>query len=540
MPQDEHSTDRKYTAYLTAGLMFATLLVYWEVQYYDFVSFDDYRYVVENEMVLNGLNPSGIATALFKPYFSNWHPLTMLSYMFDATFFGTGPRGFHTVNLLLHLLNTGLLFLVLQKMTKALWPSAVVAALFALHPLHVESVAWISSRKDVLSGTFWILTIWAYFEYTRDTTRRRFVAVCALFLLGIMSKPMVVTLPFLLLLLDYWPLNRYGEERKLKWERVRALTMEKIPLFIMAGISIIITFYASVEGDAVRSLEQVPLADRLMNTPVAYVVYVLKMFWPTGLCPGGYVMPRSVQIWHAAGAVSALAAISLGALLVRKRQPFLLVGWFWFLGTLVPVIGIVSIGFAWRTDRYTYLPMIGLFVALVWGLAELLKNRRHGQRVLASAAIVVLVASSVLSWRQLGYWRDSKSMWFRILEVSPRHPQAHFNVGLLYAKDNELREAIRYFMEAIELNGNEPQTLVALGSTLLEAGYLVKAEEALEIAVREKPDYVLGYFQLAQAEQAAGKLNEAEEHLEKALELKPDYIDAMRLLESVRQRRGSG
>ena len=539
MTKSEVFSDRKRTAAVCAGLAFVTLAVFWEVQYYDFVTFDDNKYVFDNELVLNGLTTQGAVEVLTKPYFANWHPLTMLSYMFDATFFGTGPRGFHTVNLLLHVLNTVLLFLLLRRMTGALWRSAVVAALFALHPYHVEPVAWISSRKDVLSGPWWIRCIWAYCSYARKTTGRRLVTVCALYLLALTSKPMVVTLPFLLVLLDYWPLNRYGDEGKVKWSRFKVLIIEKIPLFVMTGLMMIITYYASVEGEAVRDFEQVSLLDRFRNAPVAYVLYVLKMFWPSGLSPGGYSTPSGTPWWQVGFSVLALVGVTVAALATRKTQPFFVVGWLWFIGMLVPVIGIVSIGSTLRTDRYTYLPIIGLFVLLAWGVPELLKRAPHHRRIVAGIGAVSIVACSVLSWFQLYHWRDGESLWFRILELDSTHLRVHYNIGLLYAVDGENLEANRYLLRALELDRSDTQTLLVLGIALTELGNLSKAREALEEAIRFKPEYAAAYYHLARVEREAGNPVEAEAHLERALELQPDYPEAISELQALRESNGS-
>ncbi|MGE5799469.1 MAG: glycosyltransferase family 39 protein, partial [Syntrophaceae bacterium] len=402
-------TTRHWKILIPLVLALVTLAVFWQVRDHEFINLDDEQYVTQNPHVRAGLKAGGLAWAFTTTHASNWHPLTWLSHMLDSQLFGMNPAGHHLVNLLFHVANTLLLFLVLNRMTQALWQSAAVAFLFALHPLHVESVAMVAERKDVLSTFFLLLTLWAYFVYTRSPGIVRMIPVVAFFALGLLSKPMLVTLPFVLLLLDYWPLGRTaapertiphplptpgvespGKKKKQKKKQtgesppappVReepsaaaaipwALVTEKIPLFVLTILSSIMTFHAQLTGGAMSSLDDIPLLKRLGNALISYASYIVKTVFPQGLAVF-YPYPASLPAWQVLGSAALIGAITFFAVRFRKRIPYALVGWLWYLGTLVPVIGIVQVGMQSMADRYTYVPHIGLFIAVVWGVGEL-------------------------------------------------------------------------------------------------------------------------------------------------------------------------
>ncbi|MGD0253772.1 MAG: tetratricopeptide repeat protein, partial [Verrucomicrobiota bacterium] len=455
------------------GLLLAlvTLLVYLPVCRYNFVNYDDGDYVTENQVVQNGLTWAGVEWAFTTWHAGNWHPLTWLSHMLDCELFGLNPGAHHLVNVLFHAANVVLLFALLLRMTNSLWPGAFVAALFAWHPLHVESVAWISERKDVLSTFFALLTLLAYVRHaksvacdewqmtgTAETTGTpnlsRFARHPSLFYwlalifftLGLMSKPMLVTLPFVMLLLDLWPLKRVTSD---KWQvaGVLRLALEKWPFFLLTAISCVVTFFAQRGGDAVVSLAKVSLRYRLENAPVAAVRYLLKMIRPADLAVI-YPMPDKIPALAVAAAVTALILISAVAWLVRRRSPYLLVGWLWFLGTLVPVIGLVQVGGAALADRYTYLPSIGLFIAAAFGLRDLADRFRFLKIPVAVAASLMLAGCLMLTENQLRCWRDSQTLFAHAVAVTKDNDIAHINLGVALEQQGKLDEALAEYREA--------------------------------------------------------------------------------------------
>ena len=381
-------------------LTVATFIAFWGVTHSDFINYDDDVYVTENSHILDGVTMDGIKWAFTTSYAANWHPLAWISHMVDIQLFGLDPHRHHLVNLLFHIATALILFLSLCRMTTALWPSALVAALFALHPLHVESVAWVAERKDVLSALFLMLTLRAYVSYVERPGLARRVAVLVCFILGLMAKPMLVTLPFVLLLLDYWPFKRFMQpmpraKRKLttkrtateqggtyRWSLICPLLVEKIPFFVLAALSSMVTYIVQRQGEAVTSLQLIPLSLRITNACVSYMIYVRKMLWPTGLAML-YPYPGSWPAWEVLGAVLFLIGITSMVVSKAQRFPYLAVGWLWYIGTLVPVIGLVQVGPQAFADRYTYIPLIGLFIMTAWGIPELVKQCRYGKQALA-------------------------------------------------------------------------------------------------------------------------------------------------------------
>ena len=473
----------KYQFHLIAlGLLLITAAAYHGVLRCGFTSYDDDGYVTENPLVKAGLSLSGIKWAFTTFDQSNWHPLTWLSYMLDKELYGLNPLGFHLTNLLLHLVNVLLLLIVFSRMTGSLWKSAFVAGLFAVHPLHVESVAWIAERKDVLSTFFWLSAMWAYVSYARKPGASRYALVIALFALGLMSKPMLVTFPFALLLLDYWPLGRLKSGRtNLQWKTYQALVVEKVPLFALAVCSSIITCLAQNQGQAVSTLGRVPLDYRLSNALVSYVGYLSKTFWPTKLA-AFYPLARP-PVGQVLGAVLALALVSY--LVFRSRRDYLTVGWLWFVGTMVPVIGLVQVGAQAMADRYTYIPLIGLFIAAAWSIPSFgMETKRGGDGAIGrwgeiagrAAACLVIGVLAVGTWVQVGYWRDDVTLFSHAIKVTKNNYVAYSILGSAMAKQGKYEEAVSNLRRGIELRSDMPLYYLSLGNSYFALG---KYDEAV-------------------------------------------------------------
>jgi tetratricopeptide (TPR) repeat protein len=531
-----HNSQRRWTIIAGLVLVLATLAVYGQVRNFHFVNFDDNLYITDNPLVQKGLTLDGLSKAFTSSYVGFWAPLTMLSNMLGCQLFGLHPGGHHLINLLFHLANALLLFFWLQRTTQALGPSFLVAALFALHPLHAESVAWVTERKDVLSTFCWLLTMWAYLWYVKTPGLGRYLLILVCFILGLMAKPMLVSLPFVLLLLDYWPLGRLSlqglaaaEPSSPSGPRVVALqrlVWEKAPLFVLAAVFSLITFYTQKEIGALWSLQTLPFTTRLANALVAYVSYLGKMFWPVHLAvlyphPGQNLPP-----WQAVAAALVLAALSFLALRQARRHPYLLVGWLWYLGTLVPVIGLVQVGRQAMADRFTYVPFIGLFIALVWGAAFLAARWRALRFLLPVGAGVVLSALAVCTWAQVGYWRDSITLYEHTLQVTRRNPLIQYNLGLALFSQGRLAEAMAHYAEALRLKPGSAEAHNNLGLALFSQGKLTEAMAHYTEALRLKPDFAEAHNNLGIALFSQDKLTEAMAHYAEALRLKPDFANA--------------
>ena len=450
-----------------------TILAYCQVGEHDFVNYDDGKYIVENPHLEQGLSGDGVAWAFTTLYFSNWHPLTWLSYLLDYELYGLRPSGYHLTNLLLHTAAVLLLFAALRRLTGAVWRSAFVAALFGLHPLHVESVAWISERKDVLSGVFWMLVLWAYAGYAGRPSTRRYLLVALFLALGLLAKPMLVTLPFVLLLLDYWPLGRCsagGAGTRPDWGHMRRPILEKLPLFLLAAGSSAITLVAQVRSGAVAEFDGLSLASRVGNAMLAYVAYLGKTIWPQELAVFYPHPGDSLSLGLALGAATLLAAITWAALRFGIRRPYLPVGWLWYLGTLVPVIGIVQVGHQSMADRYTYLPLIGLFLAGVWAGSDLLQRWRLRERSQVAGALAALSVLFAVTWHQVGYWRNSFGLFEHALRVTDDNAVAHFNIGTAHARSGNADEAITHYAEALRINPRAFLVHARLGKLLVYQG----------------------------------------------------------------------
>ena len=527
------------------------------------MNFDDQVYVYENPEVVRGLTLHGIVWALHV-HCSNWHPLTWISHMLDCQMYGLQAGGHHLTNVLLHTATVILLFLVLRRMTGFLWRSAFVAAVFAVHPLRVESVAWVAERKDVLSGVFFMLTLWAYVQYVEKSkvqspkSERIYGLVLLFFGLGLMCKPMLVTLPFVLLLLDYWPLGRVSGADSRVTSQISDLLLEKLPLFGLVSASCAITIYA--QTDAIQSFEQISLPLRVGNALISYVAYLGQMFWPAGLAVLYPFAAGSVGVSGVVLSLVLLAGISTGAFVLRRQWPYFLTGWLWYLIMLVPVIGIVQVGVQARADRYTYLPQIGLYLLLTWAAADLCAGWRHRRVVLGGGATIILVALIFCARGQTSYWRNSESLWTHTLactsdnamaqnllgnalikkgsadeaashcqmalQIKPDYVDAHINLGDALLQKGKVDEAIVHFQKALQIKPGYVEVHNNLGSALLQKGNVDEAISQYQKALQIRPGYAEACNNLGVILLQKGKVDEAISHCQKALQINPDYADA--------------
>ncbi len=523
--------------FLLAGM---TLAIYWQVGRHSFILFDDNDYVTANYHVRGGLTRDGVAWSFTTFHANNWHPLTWLSHMLDVTLFGLDAGWHHRVNVLFHVLNAILLFFVLNAMTGATWRSAFVAALFAVHPLHVESVAWISERKDVLSTFFWMLSMGAYVHYARSPGWKRHLGIACCFTLGLLGKPMLVTLPFVFLLLDYWPLGRMASETTSPpaalFPRVpiRSLILEKVPLVLLSAVSSALTLLAQGEGGAITTLQSVPAGYRAANALVSYLRYLGLTAWPSSLAVYYPLSLQDLHAWTAIGAGCALAGITVAAVLGRKPYPWLIVGWLWYLGTLVPVIGLAQVGSQAMADRYTYVPLIGVFIVATWGACEVLRERRLRRQVLGVLGALVLLALSATTWIQVGYWRDGVTLFVRALKVTENNWFAWNNLGVSHWVLGRHAEAIACYRESLRINPyydlarknlaeamKVTEGIAAVwngrGVAFSKEGRYAEAIACYENALRARADYADAWYNLALAYKKTGEPAKAAEAYSAAL-----------------------
>jgi len=511
-----------------AGLFVLTLAVYWPVLGHQFIDqFDDGQYVTDNAEVQQGITAAGVRWALTASVSSNWHPLTLLSHMLDVQMYGLDPWGHHLTNILLHAAGTVLLFLLLLRLTDRPWPGACVAALFALHPMHVESVAWIAERKDVLSACFWFLSTLAYVSYARKPGLRRYWPVVLLYALGLTAKPMLVTLPFTLLLLDFWPLGRYAfdgcAEAPLRGNL--ALIVEKIPLFALALGSSILTFVFQYTTNAVSDLESLPLRVRLANAVVSYVAYIVKLIWLTDyavIYPHTY---SSRPLWQLLIAALILVVVTVVVLWLAARYPHLLVGWLWYLGTLVPVIGIVQVGSQAMADRYSYIPSVGLFIMLAYSVMPSAKHSTFGQ-LLSACSITILLVLAVASRFQLEHWRNSETLFRHALAVTENNATANYALGDYLAEEGRLDEAEKYVAEAMRLNPYFTPGYKTLGLVRLAQGKLGGAHECFAKLELLEPDNGSVHYTMGVILEKMGKPEEAAREFERAI---ADFQSALKM-----------
>jgi hypothetical protein len=576
------------------ALVTLTVITFWQLKDCGFISLDDNIYVYENAYVQSGLNGNSVKQAFsseLAKHSGHWHPITWLSLMLDHSIFGLNPHGYHLVNLLFHVMNTILLFLILRRMTKTLWPSAFVACLFAIHPLHVESVAWIVERKDVLSTFFWMLTMGAYSYYVEHPGFRRYCFVLLFFALGLMSKSMLVTLPFVLLLLDYWPLRRFSEiipdqkiqaeefnfvpsdkqkkkskkkdavkeilevkkpaDPEYKWSLIYPLLLEKIPLFALAIISSIVTYLAAHSAGAIHS-EEMSLGVRIGNAFISYIAYMGKMIWPSNLAVF-YPHPGGLIPWQVLGSVFLLIVITLVVIWKAKKSPYLVTGWLWYLGTLVPVIGIVQAGSQAMADRYTYIPLIGLFIIVAWGVPDLLKKWNHRKEILLALSALSILCLSIITWTQVGYWQNSIALfdhtlkvtdhnWLisnnrgiannilghysqaikdfdRAIEIKPDYAEAYYNRGLSYKGLGNYSQTIEDYSRAIQINARLAEAYNNRGNVYGVLGHYSQAIKDFDRAIEIKPDYAMAYLNRSIAYIRLGDNNLAVNDLKTAAKL---------------------
>ena len=560
-------------SYLIISVLLAilTLASYWQVFNYGYVDYDDRDYVTDNLYVKTGLTMSNIAWALTTPHSANWHPLTWLSHMLDCQIFGLNPMGHHLTNLLFHILNTLLLFYVLTRMTRLPWRSGFVAALFAIHPLHIQSVAWIAERKDVLSTFFLFLTILAYIRHTEQPSIKRYALILLVFALGLMAKPMLVTLPFILLLLDYWPLNRYAAfQNEQATTRIKAfwrLVEEKIPLLVVAAISCLITYIVQQSWGAVSQLDSLPIGVRIANSLVVYIAYIHKMLWPQGLCVM-YPHPQSsLPVWQVITSGLLLAGITYFAIRTARKFPYITVGWFWYVLTLIPVIGLIQVGEQAMADRYTYIPLIGLFIAIAWAVPALfeksLERNARGYAIIALPAVVLILMLSVSTWYQLKPWQNAITLYEQALKCTSNHAivqkflvnklleknrgddaialltkamrsgynkaEAHDGIGLILVRQGKIKEAISHYKIAMRLKPKMSEPYNNMGTALARLGRYDEAISYLRKAIRITPNYEEAHYNLAVVLSRQGKTNEAITHYKKALRAKPTVLTHNRL-----------
>ena len=586
-----------------------------------FITFDDDDYITHNPVVQRGLTMDGLYWAFASPHVYNWHPLTWLSHMVDVQLFGLSAGRHHLMSLFFHIANTLLLFLILEGMTGARWRSAAVAALFALHPLHVESVAWAAERKDVLSTLFWMLTLWFYLRYVKKPGVRRYWPVCLCYAVGLLAKQMAVTLPFVLLLMDYWPLGRFspaqpaaippcpqpaeppsgGSPRKgrprtapagrqiipcsdgatprrgepfgagIDFSRISPLIREKLPLFALAAGASVLIYLVQAQTGIVKSAIEFPFAARLGNALVSYVVYLAKTLFPLHLAVF-YPHPGAMlALWQAVGSALLIAAIT--TLVLYTRKPYLIVGWLWYLGTLIPVIGLIQVGIQGMADRYTYVPLIGVFVMIAWGIPEIVAGWRSKKAVLTGTAVAGLAALTVLTWFQVGTWRNNVTLYSHAAKVTSGNDWAEYNLGLSLLKDEERdEEALLHFQEAtrlrpgyadaflnigaiqakqgrideasanfarvLELVPNHPEALRNLSQALIRQNRFDEAALRLQALRRIKPDDPEASFLTGLLHAKQGNMGEAESAYQEALRLKPEYAEAHNNLGIVLAREG--
>ena len=544
----------------------ATAAVYWQVKDFSFVNYDDNFCVPENYHVQGGLSLENIFWAFTDAteVTNYWAPLTWLSFILEYEFHGMDSGRYHITNVLFHMANTILLFLFLRRATGSLWRSGFAAALFALHPLHVESVAWVTERKDVLSTLFWMLTLLCYVAYAENPGTKWYIIVLLSFFMGLIAKPMLVTLPFVLLLLDFWPLSRskFGRTEKAnsgEKASVRYLVLEKISFFFIILIFCVVTFITQQKGGAVKTLEEFPINLRIANVLVSYIAYIGKMIWPNNLA-AIYPHPESLPLWQAAGSGLLLLFISILAVKILRNYPYFLVGWLWYIGTLVPVIGLVVIGPHGMADRYTYVPLVGLFIIVAWGIPDLVARWRYRKYFFIISSCLILFILSMLTFIQISYWKNSFSLFNRALEVTdnnhraycgmgielvnqgkladaiahykesirikPDYALTHNNLGVAYKKIGETKTAIYHINEALKIQPDYPKAHNNLGLIMMEQGNLAKAiwhfQKSIEIeALNPKAHCYLAAVLMEQ-----GNISEAVSHLHKALNIKPDYADA--------------
>jgi len=506
-------------------LFIVILAVYWRITSHEFINYDDGLYVTENLNVQAGLTLESIKWAFTTDHAANWHPLTWLSHMLDIEIHGLNPMGHHLTNLQIHIVNSILLFLVLKMMTGALWQSSFVAALFALHPLHVESVAWVAERKDVLSTFFWILSMWAYVRYVRHPEKKRYFLLILFFILGLMAKPMLVTLPFVLLLLDFWPLSRLQptaqENSYSSYKSLKPLIVEKLPLFLLAAVSSFVTFFVQQHGGAIRSLEAVPMSPRIANALFSYLSYLGKTIWPQNLALI-YPYPSISMTWQIVLSAPLLIFISLLFIRLARNFPYVVTGWLWYIGALVPVIGLVQVGNQSMADRYTYIPLIGIFIIISWGMTDIFSRWRNQKPLLAMLAGLTIALSIACTFLQAQNWQNSTTLLKHAINVTHNNSMAHYTFGQALDQQGRLEEAVLQYNKALHIRPEFAMAHNNLGAALSRKGKLKEAIYHFNEAVNINPDYAKAHNNLATVLLTQGRFEEALSHYREAIMINPE------------------
>jgi Tfp pilus assembly protein PilF len=512
---------RNTDLFISLILVSLTLLVYWQVQNHEFILWDDQVFITENSHVTTGLTLENMKWAFTTTYPDYWHPLPWLSHMLDYEIYGQNPKGHHFNNLLFHIANTLLLFFVFKRMTGHLWESAFIAALFGIHPIQVESVAWVTERKDVLSALFWILTLGAYTLYAERPGIRRYLALLLCFILGLMAKPMLVTLPFVLLLLDYWPLGRTLRSPSSGKSVVLFLILEKTPLFLLSLSSGIATYLAAKSAGAVLTLNTLPIDFRIGNAVISYVSYIGKMIWPSQLA---YFYPLPVDdlsLWQATISLLLLISITIVSILVARRLPFLIVGWLWYLGTLLPVVGLIQVGLQSMADRFAYMPLIGLYIVVAWFFPRLFLKWRDRKAAISLICCIALSALSICTWFQLKYWKNSITLFEHALDVTPRNYTAHFHIANALLLQGSTKEAIDHYREAITIKPDYVEVYHNLGAVLAQQGEINEAMKLFHTALRLNQNDAQAYYNLGNLFASQGEIDKAELNYRLALQINP-------------------
>jgi protein O-mannosyl-transferase len=531
--ESKNPTNKILHAGIVCLLVLSILVAYYQVFSFGFLTYDTWAYVTDNTRVHAGITVDNIKWAFTTSFFTNWHPVTWLSYMLDMELWGLNPAGFHATNLFFHICNSLLLFGLLQKTTSRLEESILVAGLFALHPLHIESVSWIAERKDVLSTFFFLLSIASYIKYVQRQNLSRYSILILSFSLSLMSKAMVVTLPAVLLLLDYWPLRRYrfarwqAPQEKMPFFKSKdslfSIILEKIPLFLLAALGAWMTIIAQQSN--IHTTEVLPLSARIASSFLAYQAYIEKTLWPVNLAilyphPGMPTLPQTLT------AALIFLFILILSWIWRQTRPWLIVGWLWFLGTLIPVIGVIHVGHQFIADRYTYIPHIGLFIMVSWGLSELSKEIFNHRRSFITIILFLIFASGIQTWNQLHYWKNDRTLWTRTLQITQNNYIAENSLGEELLKDNSLDEAEKHFMRAIMIHGRYAAAYSNLGSVLEQKGNFDEATKNYQKAILINPFSLYAEYRLAIIYKSNRMPTEAITHFKNVLRLKPNFVDA--------------
>jgi len=520
-------------------LIVATFCIYSQVQDHEFINFDDDLYITNNLNVQAGLTSKSVLWAFTNFDTGSWFPVTWFSHILDYQLYGLHAKGHHLTSLFLHIANALILFIVLSRMTGKLWQSGFVAAMFAFHPLNVESVAWAAERNNVLSTLFWLMTMWAYIHYAEKPTIKRYGLVFLFFTLGLMSKPMLVTLPFALLLLDYWPLRRlkFGQERDgnetsekntAKRSETFRLVLEKIPLFLLTTGLSIVTFINTKSLGAIA--EDVTFSTRLTNATISNLEYLEKMIWPEKLAIF-YAHPgNTLAVWKGILCGMALLGITIISIRLIRKAPYFAVGWFWYLGTLLPVIGIVQAGGHAMADRYAYIPLIGIFIIVAWGVPELISKWRYKGKVLSISVGIIIFTLLITTWEQVSHWKNSITILKHAIRVTdkkyPDTARIHYNLGFALFSIKKTEEAISHYKMAIKLNPDYAEAYINLGAVLFHAKMTEEAIDYFKEAIKLNPDFADAHNNLGAALVAEGKIEEAISHYKMAIKIKPDYVEA--------------